>query len=349
MIRLASLALFTMLLVIGGAHADTRAVYTISDIEVDETAASVFEAQQNAQAAARRIGAQRFIEKITLPEDRAAAGGLFLDMDTADRLVAAVGVQEEVRGGGRYRGTLSVVLNPRTVRAFLEEQGVPYLDRQAPMALLVPFGNGVNDLAWTAAWPEQEVGELAPYVTSVAGTYEGNPDWIELQPEMQILGAERAVLARLSGGAGNYRVRLTLVTAAGATPMGTTPPAGTLEEAVEVASELMSETWKRDSIVRTDLRSIVEASVLYTSIAEWNTLRGALARSPLVFEFQTLAIARDGALVRFAFAGDTARLARDLRQRGVTLETDAAGWILTSAETALPAFGDRAETVPTER
>ena len=66
-----------------------------------------------------------------------------------------------------------------------------------------------------------------------------------------------------------------------------------------------------------------------------NTLRGALARSPLVSDFRTTAVARDGALVSFAFVGDTQRLQGDLLQRGVALSDEPdAGWVLRSAVSA---------------
>ena len=73
---------------------------------------------------------------------------------------------------------------------------------------------------------------------------------------------------------------------------------------------------------------------LYTSLSEWNKLRGALVRSPLVSDFKINAIARDGAAVTFAYAGDDQRLERDLRQRGVALDTDPTGWLMTSAITS---------------
>ena len=336
MIRfLAPLVVFCLALSFPAA-ADTRAVYTITDIRVDEQAPSVIEAQQQALSNARRIGAQRLIEKITLASDRMAAGGVYIDAPAAERLIAAVDVQEETRGGGRYRGVLSVVGNPRTVRAWLEERDIPYLDRQAPKAMIAPIGNGTDDMAWSAAWPEEAKGQLAPYVTAMTGAYGESAEYVDLRDEMLALGAERGVLAKLMGSQGNYSVRLTLVTGAGRLPLGQTSRAPTLADAVADAEALLSETWKKDSIVRSDTRSVVEASVLYTSIAEWNTLRSALARSPLVSDFQTEAVSRDGALVRFAFAGDNQRLERDLRQRGVALDADPAGWVLTSAISRVP-------------
>ena len=313
------------------AGADTRAVYTVTDIKVDESAPSVIEAQQRALSAARRIGARRLIEKITLPADRMAGGGIHIDNATAERLVAAVDVQEETRGGGRYRGVLSVVGNPRAVRTYLDEREIPYMDRQAPLTLLVPVGNGSDDLAWSAAWPEQADGLLAPYVSAMIGGHTESAGYVDLRDEMGSLGAERGVIAKLLGSEGDYSVRLTLVTGAGRLPLGQTSRAPLLSDAVADAEALLADTWKRNAIVRGDTRSLVDASVLYTSIVEWNTLRRALARSPLVSDFQTEAVSRDGALVRFAFAGDIQRLQSDLRQRGVMLDADPAGWVLTSA------------------
>lgn len=77
----------------------------------------------------------------------------------------------------------------------------------------------------------------------------------------------------------------------------------------------------------------VDASVRYTSLAEWNTLRGALARSPLVSDFRTKAVAREGALVSFAYAGDENRLRSDLVQRGVSLSQEDGKLTLRSAVT----------------
>ena len=75
----------------------------------------------------------------------------------------------------------------------------------------------------------------------------------------------------------------------------------------------------------------MSATVLLTSLAEWNTLRGALARSPLVADFRTMAVAREGAVVTFSYAGDEKRLRNDLIQRGVTLAREQDELTLRSA------------------
>lgn len=331
MIRLMFAVLAGLFTVFAPATADTRAVYTITDIPVDKQADTVVEAQQDAFAEARIIGARRLIQKITLSEDRQLAGGAPVDETLADQLVAAVDVQEETRGGGRYRGVLSVVLNPRMVRAYLQSRNIPYVDRQGPLALLAPIAPSAHAARWQNAWPDTVEGALAPMVTARIGGYRSDADWSDLRYELNETNAQRGMVAILDGFEGAWRVRLIQVTPAGNTELGSTRAAATMEEAAQAVSAYLDNLWKVQAVVRSGERTVTEANVLYTSLAEWNTLRSALARSPLVFEFQTAAVARDGALVSFAFAGDIQRLRTDLLQRGVDLDPDPLGWVLRSA------------------
>jgi hypothetical protein len=141
------------------------------------------------------------------------------------------------------------------------------------------------------------------------------------------------VKAELLGGSGAYRVRLTSLTGAGETEIGTTAQASTLKGAADLAAGLLDEVWKQQSIIRSGERSLAEATVLFTSLAEWNSLRRTLSRSPLVFDFEIEGLSCQGAMVNFAYAGDRNRLVANLRERGVTIDTDEAGWIMTSAIT----------------
>ena len=329
MIRLISLALASLCFSVV-ASADTKDVYTITDIPVDERAESVLEAQRKAFVTARVIGAQRLIARITLPEHRQRAG-YSLDNVTAQRMAAAVDVQEESRGGGRYRGTLATVINPREVRPFLENLNIPYLDRQASLALVIPVVRGGDEFAWREAWGDRQRETLAPTITA-DGVYGSIVTWQDIQGELARSRASRGIVAELLSNGG---VRLTQVTAGGNTPLGVTGGAGSLGEAVKKALAKMEDTWKRQAIVTdTSRRTITHANVLYTSLPEWNRLRGSLARSPLVSEFQIRAISTDGAMVSFAFAGNQSQLESDLRQRGVMVERGIGGWTMRSAITA---------------
>lgn len=331
MIRLVLAALFLTLMGAGHVYADTKDVYTIRNIAVDETAPSVIEAREKAMAAARVSAARALINKITLPSDRSAAGGITVDSSLASRFTAAVDVEEETAGAGRYRGKLAVVLNPQTVRAHLDSLRVPYMDQQAPLALIVPVAEPGLQAAWTQAFGERNDGALVPSITARAGGYNAYSTWSGISPEATPQNARRGILAELQGRDGAWRVIVSTVTATGNEPVGATPPAPTLEAAVDAVTNLLDESWKHASIIRDSNRTEVSASVLFTSLAEWNTLRGALARSPLVSDFRTKAVAREGAMVTFSYAGDETRLRNDLVQRGVTLARESNELTLRSA------------------
>ena len=337
MIRLLLASVFLACAASLPASADTRDVYTVRNIEVDEQAASVIEAREKAMSVARQKAARVLLTKITLADDRASAGGLPVDYALAERLSAAVDVQEETAGAGRYRGVLSVVLNPLMVRAHLDSLGVPYVDTQGPKSLIVPLASNYQaQEAWRQALGADNPNALAPYVTASNPGYTAFSDWSAFATEAATVDARRGVLAELEGRNGAYRTTLSTVTAAGTELLGTTNYAATLQGAAEAAAEFLDEDWKRRSVIRGGARTTTSASVRYTSLAEWNTLRSALARSPLVSDFKITAIARDGALVTFAYAGDEPRLQNDLLQRGVSLAEapDAKGLVLRSAVSA---------------
>ena len=322
-------AVFACLIVSQTASADTRDVYTITNIPVDERAESVLEAQQKAFATARIIGANRLIARITLPEHRRAAG-LMLDNETAQSMALAVDIEWEERGGGRYHGELASVINPRVVRPFLKERGIPYLDRQAPVVLVIPVSSGPEVYDWREVWGERQNTTLAPTVTAAAG-YDSSVAWEDIQAELIKAGASRAIVANLRPGGS---VILTEITATGRTSLGGTGSAATLESSVQKVLAKMEDMWKRQAInIDKSTRTLTSANILYTSLPEWNRLRGALARSPLVSEFEIRAISRDGAMVSFAYSGDQAQLERDLRQRGIVAERLFSGWEMSSAIT----------------
>ncbi|MEO1322872.1 MAG: hypothetical protein AAFV59_07685 [Pseudomonadota bacterium] len=323
-----------------GALAQSRDAYTITGIPVDERAETVGEAQLQAFASAKLIGAQRLIERLTLPEDRLAATDLIIDQALADRIAAAVDVEEEVAGAGRYRGSLAVVYNPVEVRAALTEVGLPFTDSLAPRAVLFTTSSNGMDLAWNLAWEEAPKGSLVPLLISRSSGYSPETPWSVLQQEIALYGAQRAIFADLRGGDGGYFVDLVSVTPSGPRRIGVTRRAAVLEDTLDAVALRLNDDWKQTSIIRDANRTLIEATVAYTSLAEWITLRSALVQSPLVSNVQTRAIATDGAVVAFAFAGDGQRLISDLRDRGVVISAETIGWVMSSAISAAAAIED---------
>lgn len=120
------------------ASAQNFDVYLVKNIEVDRSAATVIEAQTLAFEDARIAASKIIIDRLTLESDRKRNREVNIAPQLAERLVAAVDIENEVRGGGRYRGTLSVIFNQVVVREYLDSRGIPYVDTQAPRTLLIP-------------------------------------------------------------------------------------------------------------------------------------------------------------------------------------------------------------------
>ena len=330
--RFVIVAVLLCLGIAGQAFGQTRDIYTIRDIAVEEQASTVIEAQQRAFVSARIKGAYEMIERLTLAEDlggKLEAGAITPEI--ANRLAAAVDVEQETRGGGRYVGKLAIVYNPVNVRRFLDERGIPYIDQPAPQAVIFPVSDRFPASVWAEAWPDSSVGRLAGYTVSRTPLASTQSEWFDLETDVNAANARRGVKAILDGSRGAFRVDLVSVTAAGETPLGSTGTVPTLEQAVDAASDLLDQNWKRQSIVRSEERTPARSTVFFTSLVEWNSLRSAMARSPLVEDFVIEGLSKTGAVVAFVYAGDEQRLTSNLRERGVMLDTDPSGWVMTTA------------------
>lgn len=334
MIRHFALLLVVSLGLVLPSVADQRSIYTVQGIEVDVVAETAQLAEQEAFAEAKQEGLKRLVNKLSLPEDRANAVGLVYSRDAAEALAAAVDVIEEKRAVNVYRGELAIVFNPTRVRTFLNAAQLPFVDIQGNKELMVPVARdtSVADM-WIRAWPEQDRGALVPYETALA-LYGPGSNWDALMQEAQAIGVQSAIVAELIGEPETFRVRLTRVTPAGRQILGTTNRVVDIDMARLAASAYLDTIHKRQSIVRSDERTKTTATVLYSNVQEWNDLRSALARSALVSDFKVDAVARDGAVVTFLYAGDVQRLSGELRRRGVQVDPDPAGWVLTSTFSA---------------
>src|SRR5690606_38754812 len=105
--------------------------YKVRDLNVDMVAPTAAEARLQGNAAARLAGAQRLIERLTLPEDRAAARQPIDVNVVASTLYKSSTTQQEfktfpVSGGVRVTGVVEWEFLPRDVREYLDARGVPY-------------------------------------------------------------------------------------------------------------------------------------------------------------------------------------------------------------------------------
>ncbi len=322
-------------------------VYAVAGVRVDETAANAAAAQQAGLAAAQRVGFERLVRRLTIPDELTARGIPQVEPSTLERLVSSVDVEEERRSGTRYIGRLTVRFDPSGVRTLLRQFNLTVVDtRTAPVlvAPLVAAGTAEETAAiWREVWATGGFGdELVPLATAPA-ELQAAPAWATAQPFAQSAAAASALYATLRVQGGTATATLVEVDANATRQRGEVTARINGEDANAVRAALASladqaslrvqNDWKGRIATGGGQRGRISASALYTSQAQWEQIKDALegAAQTLISEIRIEAVGRQGALVSFSFVGDQGQLAAELQRRGVALADTAQGATLRVA------------------
>lgn len=324
----------------GAAFAQSP-VYRVKDLVADAVAPSAAEAALQGRNEARLVGAQRLIERLTLPEDRARATSP-IEASAVARLYSGYQTQGDVKsssatGGIRSSGVVTWVFRDTDVRAYFEQRGVPYIDNQAAKALVVPVAAvGVNAADWAAQWVTRSganvVGKsdetlLTPYVASTRG-WPQRPTTPDIQGELTSTGADHGVAAEAYMQGPGYYVRLTDMRAVQNPQIGVVGPFNSLASAQTGAVAEMERAWKAASVVRSTGSTSVSLVANFADLQQWTRIRKGLESSRLVQDLNVESISVAGADITFSFAGSPEQLQSDLRSRGVDLRSADGGWVL---------------------
>lgn len=335
-------AVFAASVALAGAAFAQSPVYSVRDLSIDKVAPSAAEAQLQGRNDAKVTGAQRLIDRLTLPEDRASARQP-LDATAVARLTRSVTSQNERSSsnpGGGMRATGFVTWNYRDneVRSYLDSVGVPYVDSQAALAMIVPVAAGVDPNQWANAWttvlPNNQTVKksdntvLTPYVTS-AEAWNRRPTWADVQEELTSLRADHGVIAEVYQQGAQYYVRLVDMRANIPNPdIGIAGPSVSLQSAQVAAIAELERAWKASSIVRGSGSTNTTLVASFTGIQEWVKIRKGLETSRLVKDLNIESISTVGADISFSYTGRPDQLAADLRSKGVDLSNANGGWLL---------------------
>lgn len=338
------------------APALAQDVFTVSGVEVDERAATTTEAQTAAFRSGQIAAAQVLLERLTLPEDRIGAGLVSIPSDAAQEMVAGLQVADERRSANRYIATMTVNFDPRSVRSFLREQGVPFVEAQASAVLVIPVveraeGTGLWGGAWYEAWRSgAHANALTPFIglgsrvtgegdnavpvgrnlISAASAQSG--DEYTLRELASLYGVTRVAVITAGEGEGIIRASGIVYDLAGPDTATSTVEASTSQGGYnELARRLVQtqqEGWKREVVVRGGEASEISVSVLYNSMAEWRALQRAIAGASLVSNARLDAVTTTGAVMTLTHRGERDQLVRELSQRGALLaEERGLGWV----------------------
>ncbi len=321
-------------------------LFTVAGVRVDQSAANPSAARTQGLAQAQRSAFAVLARRLTSPAEQASLPIPQPDDATLDRLVRGLDVEEQPRTSGtRYLGRFAVRFDAVGVRSLLQGAGFSVLEARGTPVLLVPVIAQAQPAAlgavdpWRQAWEQggyaRELLPLAIAPSSVTGP----ADWATAEAAAVAVGASSGifVVARVAGttlvtdlievAPGGVRTNRGQVSAAiQGGDVGVPDAFRRLADAVN--AKLQTEFKARPAMAQTE-RAKMSVSALYRDMAEWSRVKEGLgAAGSLITEIRIEAIAKDGALVSFLYAGSPEQLGESLRRFGLSLADSAQGPVL---------------------
>jgi hypothetical protein len=334
-------------------------VFTVSNVSVDETAATAAAAREHAIEAGQRQALMRLVARLApaaaaerLPSlSDAAISDLVRDFEIADEKTSSV----------RYIANLTIRFKPAQIRALLRGSGILFSETPSRPVLVLPVfdpGTGptlFGDGPWQQAWTRRVPGDgLVTYVLP-----RGDADDVaSISVEEAVRGDE----ARLSSIAARYGVSDVLVATARLKPdqasglsaldvsaqrfgtkateqafvanfgpQATDGPNGMFERAAAAVDQRVQEAWKQATIVHFNSEQELSARVPLGSLDRLTTVLHGLDGLAPIERVDLVRINRDEAEVHLRFLGDESQLALLLAQRGLSLSGDPSGLVLQPA------------------
>jgi len=311
-------------LLLGASQAYAGDPFTVGGIKVDATAANAIEAQVKASAEGQLAAAEVLFKRLTLEQERAASPIPVLTNETVARMIRALEPSKERRSANRYLGEVTVAFNPSQVQQFLQQNNLTLVSSQARERLVVVREVGLRGAS--------ELSELSAAFADPRFSYALTPLRAAAAEDVQFLSANPSD-EELQALALKYNLNQILIVE----PVGDitdisldsgnrqsffiAPGPDAAEFADRVVERLESD-WKQVSAVTAGEVVTTSVSVLYNTHRDWIMLQEAINTAAQITGARLDALSKDGALMTISYGGDVARLANELRFKGVSVEQD---------------------------
>lgn len=331
--------------------------FTVRDVPIDETAASTGAARDAALVAGQRLALNRLFDRLVVAADRPRLPQL--PQNEMLRLVEGIQVADEKSSATRYIARLTATFHKDRVRALLRASDVRFAETRAKPALILPvLEQGGERLLfddanpWREAWLNHPPAfdSLLPLVLPLGDL----ADVATIGPNDAAFGDER----RLTQMADRYKVDSVLVALArigrdyavdrptldvslrryggvGAKLMverfepqeGETLEA-MLARAVASLTTGLEEDWKQETALAYGIEQRLSVQVPFGGFADWQAIRGALARNALIRKVEILSLRRSDAQLALDYAGLPTQLQVALAQDDLELREQDGYWLL---------------------
>ena len=354
---------------VGHAQADP-AVFQVSGIEVDASAADAVAARQEALLQGQREGLDRLLRRLVPAEEHGllpAAGGL-----DVDRYVQNFEITDEELSSTRYLAQLTVRYQPDAVRELLGGSGLSFAQTRSTPVVVLPLWQGPDgarmwpdDNPWWQTWADNLDPERLFRLVLPLGDL---GDMVGLTVE-QVQGRDRAALAALadrygsedtlvaiarplsgSGGEAGPPVVQLAMERIGNLEQSNPPetlrgrPGQTLEEllaeAVRGLQNSLDERWKSANLLRFDQAGLMVVDIPIAALSDWVGINRGLESLPEVSGVEVASFARDKVRAQIRYIGDQFRLEQALARLGLALSREGESWLL------LPTGGNPSQGEP---
>lgn len=336
---------------------DSNPVFTITDVAVDETAASASDARDVALATGQRRAVQRVFRRLIVRAD-ARLLPQPKDDDIAS-LVQNIELSDEKTSATRYLATMTVAFKPDLVRNYLRAAGLQFSETVSRPRLVLPVFEAAGAInlwdppnAWREAWearsvssdtvvplvlPEgdlRDIGSIGPIqalaaetrpIQSIAARYRVRDILVAHATLVQDLAANRPLVHVSLRHIGPSSGAVTIETFTGESRARV---GALLAEAVQRTVERFEDDWKRDNYLRFDEPVRLSASFSLGTLSDWLEMRRRLGGAAVIQRVELASITRSDAQVVIHYLGGPEQLGLALAQRDIELVQEDGFWML---------------------
>lgn len=352
------------------AQSASMDLYTVRGVEVSATAGSAVEARQAALRAGQVKALARLIDRLTA--EKTSLPGHLRSAARVKPAVIGFDVRDEKLTATSYAADLSVVFDRKLVLQMLREMGKTPTESRAAPALVFPRLQTARShigAVWLPAWRSAGLShETAPLIlpsnaeiqTNGYGSTQWSPgiesltrkyggatsvifvdgDILEKRNEVEIsLVAIRVDQAGMAH-------RLSPVSVKHALAGSASERQAELKKAIRRAARQLSDSisipWRRSTKVVSGSGGEITASILFSSIEEWQSIRNSLSRAALIRGAKLEGLSVQGAQMKLRYAGTLDQVERELAAHNLRLSSE-------QMNAAYPGNSERVLIIETKR
>ncbi len=331
--------------------------FTMAAFPVEAKAANAVAAKKAAIADGQRA-ALRSLFKRLVPVTSYAQLRRLPEVNAAE-YVSGIAVRGEQNSSTEYYASLDFRFASDAVRNYLNEHGIPYVDRQAPPVTLVPVATSVEGIAeggatrdWLGVWRTLDLTNSVAPVSVATPRPSLQADTLQAMAEGDAsrgfrvvageYGAQRIVVAQAAVDTAEQKIVVRLMGRDGVGPLnwetsyrifdGDTAYA--MELAAVVTLGVLEGRWKATNAGSSRMAAFpmpaapLRLDILFSGADEWYRTQSEVSSMPGVADFRVEAVSGRSASVSLKYPGGGSDFARAVGRKGYALIDAGDRWVL---------------------